>query len=614
MRTGRFWELTWVSALGAGFVGATLAVAGVGTTIQDFFLPGTQPNSLFNPIQSAIGCANCHAFYDTENEPFTPWNHSMMGQAARDPIFHACLAIANQDASFAGDLCLRCHVPQGWLHGRSSDPTGGALVESDFQGVGCSVCHRMVDPVYRPGESPVEDQFVLALHSSIPDTLHSGTYVIDPYDRRRGPYALDITPHQWLQSGFHRSSTMCATCHDVSNPAFTRQQDGTYTLNALDTPHPSENKYDHFPLERTFSEWQMSAFAQAPIDMQGRFGGNNPLVSTCQDCHMPKGEGFGADPIHGPTFRTDLHRHEFNGANTWVLRAVDSLYFQGETWLNPDHIEASIERAREMLRRASDLELSQDGATLTARIINQSGHKLPTGYPEGRRMWVNVKFFDAGDTLIEELGHYDDGTAVLTHDTKVYEAVLGADAAVAAVAGVPEGPGFHFAVNNVWHLDNRIPPRGFTNAAFASVQAAPVNYTYADGQHWDDSAFTIPPGAYRAEVRVFHQTTTKEYIEFLRDENRTNTAGQIAYDQWVLHGKSAPVEMDFASITLGGPWCDADVNCDGSPDQGDVACMILAVAGDTSCICQDPDFNLDGSADQGDVAALIGVVAGQPCP
>jgi len=62
------------------------------------------------------------------------------------------------------------------------------------------------------------------------------------------------------------------------------------------------------------------------------------------------------------------------------------------------------------------------------------------------------------------------------------------------------------------------------------------------------------------------------------------------------------------------PACDADVNCDGSPDQGDVACMILAVAGDTSCICQDADFNLDGSADQGDVAALIGVVAGQPCP
>jgi len=67
-----------------------------------------------------------------------------------------------------------------------------------------------------------------------------------------------------------------------------------------------------------------------------------------------------------------------------------------------------------------------------------------------------------------------------------------------------------------------------------------------------------------------------------------------------------------ASFSIGR--CDPDVNCDGSPDQGDVACMILAVAGDVSCICQDPDFNADGSADQGDVAAIIGVVAGQPCP
>jgi len=64
-----------------------------------------------------------------------------------------------------------------------------------------------------------------------------------------------------------------------------------------------------------------------------------------------------------------------------------------------------------------------------------------------------------------------------------------------------------------------------------------------------------------------------------------------------------------------GPSCDADVNCDGSPDQGDVACIVLAVAGDLSCFCQaDADFNRDGSADQGDVATVIQVVAGAPCP
>ena len=43
--------------------------------------------------------------------------------------------------------------------------------------------------------------------------------------------------------------------------------------------------------------------------------------------------------------------------------------------------------------------------------------------------------------------------------------------------------------------------------------------------------------------------------------------------------------------------------------------MILAVAGDLGCFCQaDPDFNGDGVPDQGDVADVILSVAGAPCP
>lgn len=71
------------------------------------------------------------------------------------------------------------------------------------------------------------------------------------------------------------------------------------------------------------------------------------------------------------------------------------------------------------------------------------------------------------------------------------------------------------------------------------------------------------------------------------------------------------VDADAAA----GPGCDPDVNCDGSPDQGDVACLILTIAGDSACFCpSDPDFNLDGSADQGDIAQLIRTIAGAPCP
>lgn len=535
------------------------------TTLQDFFLDGTQPDTLNHPIVDAQNCAICHGLYDEVHEPFRTWAASMMGQAARDPLFHAALAIANQDASFAGDLCLRCHTPGGWLDGRSVPTDGSALQGVDMQGVNCNFCHRMVDPVYKPGQSPSADLGILAALDALPVNPHTGNFVMDPDDVRRGPRDLgpDFFYHDWAQSPFHKDSAMCATCHDVSNPVYVRQPDGTYRLGDLDSPHPTQDKYDMFPVERTYSEWLMSSFAQGPINMGGRFGGNRIEVSSCQDCHMP---AVHTQPCRFEAPRDDVPLHSFSGANTWVLQAIRNLYPDHETFLDDNNVAQSIARAEDMLRRASDLELTQMGNQVNVRVVNQSGHKLPTGYPEGRRMWINVRYFNAADQLIGEHGAYDAGTAVLsTSDTKVYEAKLGLDAYAANLTGKPTGESFHFVLNNIWLKDNRIPPRGFTNAGFASVQSAPIGATYADGQYWDDTLFPIPQNAARVEVRTYYQTASKEYIEFLRDENTTNTAGQVLYDQWELLGKSAPVEMTFGELVLQQP-CVADLFPPSNPD------------------------------------------------
>lgn len=608
-------ESVWVAAISVGVLAASVASGGIGTTVLDFFIPGSQPNSLTVHLASASACLNCHANYGQgESEPFTGWSHTMMGQAARDPMFYACLAISNQDLNFAGELCLRCHTPQGWLVGHSNDPTGGAVTGTDFQGVGCSVCHRMVNPTYVEGESPAVDQDILAALPFPPTNPHSASFVMDPQDRRRGPYAISASTHQWLESPFHTSAAMCATCHDVSNPAYARQPDGTYALDTLNTHNPSDDKFNQFPIERTYSEWANSLFALGPVDMQGRFGGNSPLVSTCQDCHMPKTQGYGANPANGATLRADLPQHFFNGANTWVLRAVNALYPSTETYMTPGGIDNSVQRAAGMLAAASDLQLFTDGTTLTTRVINMTGHKLPTGYSEGRRMWVNVRFFDDANNLVAERGHYDDATAALTtSDTKVYQADAGVDEAVSALSGVPTGPSFHFALNNKWFFDNRIPPMGFTNAGFAAAQAAPVGYVYADGQYWDDTTYGVPPGASRAEVRVYHQVTSKEYVEFLRDANTTNAAGQVAFDQWAQWGKSAPTLMDEASIDILPP-CYADFNSDGNLDQGDIDALIDVVAGGETAIRGDPDLNRDGNVDQSDIDMAINIIAGGACP
>ena len=523
------------------------------TTLNDFQMPGTQPGELTDLIESVSRCDSCHGNYDIHDEPLRPWAASMMGQAMRDPIFLACMSIAEQDAAFVGDLCLRCHTPTGWLEGRSTPTDGSALIAKDIEGINCNFCHRMVDHEYQAGVSPIED---LQIHANLtipppfPGNASNGNFIVDDLDRRRGPFDLgSFNKHDWLESPFHADSDNCATCHDVSNPVFMHMGGGVYELDPLDTPHQTQNKYDMFPVERTYSEWENSAFADAPIEMGGRFGGNKTAVSTCQDCHMPDATGKGCKTGED---RTDLPVHHFNGGNTWMLQAVRNLFPDDrETLLEDESVADSSARAVVMLEAASDLELRQEGSQLIARVINQGGHKLPSGYPEGRRIWVNVEFKDSGDQTILEHGHYDDTTAILTYaDTKVYEAKLGLDAYMSGITGVPEGPSFHFAIANKFFKDNRIPPRGFTNAAFTAIGSPPVAYSYPDGQYWDDTSYSIPPGATSAQVEVYYQLVSKEYADFLVNENVTDNTGVDFYSQYILLGRSAPIEMDSASIAL----------------------------------------------------------------
>jgi len=544
---------------------APLLPAQIGTTSADFFQPGSQVGDTTYPVLSASLCTFCHAGYDEAQEPYERWSGSMMANAVRDPVYQAALVIANQDMNGAGEFCLRCHTPGGWVEGNSTPPDGSALTSSDYEGVNCHGCHRLVDPIASPG-NPLEDTAILAALLSPPTDAHGGQFVMDPEDRRRGPFDLGMAfpYHDWRQSSFHTESLLCATCHEVSNPAFSRvggptpSASDSYALNTLGAPHPTHAKTEEFPIERTYTEWLLSDFGAGPVDLGGRFGGNKTAVSTCQDCHMPDTDGTACQPFLGGAVRSDLPQHDFNGANSWVPRAIfnldQSLDLYPESHVNGQPLatfEAAIARNKAMLRAACDLTLSKVGTDLVVRITNQTGHKLPTGYAEGRRMWINVKFYAAGDVLIAERGHYDFGTADLTTgDTTVYESKLGLDAAMAALTGLPAGESFHFALNNSVIKDNRIPPRGFANAAFEAGQAQPVGASYADGQHWDDTSYAIPVGASYAVVTVYHQTTSKEYIEFLRDENTTDTRGDIAYNEWVAAGMSRPVAMKRRSISF----------------------------------------------------------------
>ena len=590
---------------------------------SDFTPHGTQPGLLFN-LWKSDDCAGCHGAGGSGSalafRPHSTWAGSMMANATRDPLFMAALDIANHDVPGVGDYCLRCHASDGWYGGHvvkthagqpDNDVTLGAAAcllagsyerpdgDSDYGGLSCHFCHRNMgqgangEPLPRNGAVWLNDTDC----DGAGGPCRYGPY--DDYDPS-GPQP----PHPWQKAAFVTDSAMCGQCHDVTTPDTPSGPLKTLKLaNGTDTGIP-------FPIERTFSEWQRSAFSNP---MSGR---------TCQSCHMPSSEDPDATAcsLGGyPNRSGNLPVHAFVGGNTWVPGIIKGEY--SDTTSIPGAWEgigrqASFDQtvawARDMLASAATV-----GATVSAyvaptaaragsigvsvKVTNQSGHKLPTGYGEGRRMWLNVQLHDAGGNLVAESGAYDPATAILTNDAqaRVYEVLQGIwnhnGNGHCDVADAGGDPMFHFALNDCVAKDNRIPPLGFTPSTAGDpngYEVRPVGATYAETApgsgtlvNYDKAAYTfaIPAGRvgpFTATARLYYQTSSKEYIEFLRNEAADNafagenqmcggaadrpfvvgpkdrTRGQFVYELWNNaandpnqrgYGKSPPELVGVAS-------------------------------------------------------------------
>ena len=500
---------------------ALLVSAGARPGVAEVFMPGTQPNEHGIEFAKVSQCRMCHA--GTRNgaaDPVFSWQGGMMAQAARDPVFRAALAIANQDVAGVGEFCIRCHSPRGWLEGRSKSADAGALTPEDLHGVSCDVCHHLVDPLGDEAKTLVEH---------VPPGYGSGMMVVDPANVVRGPYGegRGAMPHGVLKSEHHASSALCAVCHNVSNP-----------LQAGDVARQPPHAYGH--VERTYSEWALSAFGE-----ENR---------TCQSCHYPPVDGGGQASRFGSPQRDHFVMHGPVGGSTWVQSAV-ALLWPGRD-VDAAALEAGRRRAEALLRTAAVLDLSFEGPRRALlRITNQAGHKLPSGYPEGRRMWVNARFLDADGRALGAVGRYGETQDTLAgepvtvptlldpENTRVYECLPGLSDEQAARFGKVAGKSFHFVLNDVILKDNRIPPRGFDNAAFAAHLAQPVGATYADGQHWDLVALELPAGTARVVVRLMYQSVSWEYLRFLVEANHSDDWGRRLYDAWTKTGRCPPTSI-----------------------------------------------------------------------
>ena len=160
-------------------------------------------------------------------------------------------------------------------------------------------------------------------------------------------------------------------------------------------------------------------------------------------------------------------------------------------------------------------------------------------------MFVNIKAY-AGGSLIYEANPYDAANGTLKGLDYPYQpdpnGVLQSPDSIGANEAyvdelvyemepnstlTNEEKTFHFALATGRYKDNRIPPKGFDIANAAARVSVPVwdgvedagLFTadeYAGG--YDDVSLTIATGADSVEVNLYYQITSREYIEFLRDE------------------------------------------------------------------------------------------------
>ncbi len=407
---------------------------------------------------------------------------------------------------------------------------------------------------------------------------------------------------------FIKTSEFCGSCHDLTVPILNHGM----------------------PEQRTFTEWKFSDYSKAsnvgydPIKKQVWNG-----QQRCQDCHMPKLKheysdadtgSYNADPqlVGGFPYGKDRASgggtalHKLTGANRDLPDMMKALYPEVDlevigipTGRDPRVFPGMLSDRAPMWDRAKhNTEITlRDAVTLSidqaptevaglpgvyemkVKVINNTGHRVPTGYPDGRRLWVAVNVQDSlTGTTVYESGVYDAAQAELSTATAVpfkraqsniidatvpdnnavmvYERVTGVctgtggTAALGGIifpdpeAGTPDACTASTALTNNFILfDNRIPPKGFTYADYRQSGIKFWNYDpvsmvpyeegnpatpavaqrFADGQNFDvvTYRFTAAPGSVlTASAEVLWQTHTREFMEHLRTQDESTVRPQ----------------------------------------------------------------------------------------
>lgn len=396
-------------------------------------------------------CKGCHS------EIYQQWERSVMAKSWEDPIYRALFKRASKATNAQVDnFCIACHSPIGMT---SMNATAATLDEANdnLPGVNCEVCHNITGITGND----------------------NGAYILSPNREKHvklGPNPDASSPyHKTEYSDLHTRSEFCSVCHNVSHP------------------------FNSTPIERTYDEWQESAYNEQGVQ--------------CQDCHMTPGPGQSNNPgksaIMGKE-RKHIYSHEFTGANSTLHQ-----YFE-----DPD----SAELAREMLRSAATIEFVELPKTLTAgqlatikiKVANVgAGHKLPTGFPEGREVWIDFNVKDAAQEQIYRSGAVVDGQTEA--GTRSFKVTLG------DING-------NVVDLNVWEVDRilsdtRILPNGYSIVDYTFIVPEDVSGEItldATLNYWPFSQHLVDEllGKDQLEVDIVNMTSVRASLNVSEGEQK----------------------------------------------------------------------------------------------
>lgn len=353
-------------------------------------------------FKAPVQCGKCHETI------YGQWEGSKHASSWSNPIFQASFRLASEDTDGATEVfCASCHAPIAALRGEVPFAVDGmGLSDVAARGVSCDFCHTMSGAA----------------------ELCNGGFISSPGSLQRGPFTDEELreameggteiDHENQFSAFHTKSEFCAVCHELIHPI------------------------TGAPISVAYSEWKLSPYRTRGIE--------------CQNCHMSPQAGVVPRSLITPDRSGEVFTHYFSD------------FLGGEIFTSQRWEEERVRVSQDLkLREVATVRIVPPAALTAGGLVQfavevanvGSGHKLPSGMPSQRQLWLDITVSDAEEGVVFTSGKMDENGFIDRSAVK-FQAVL---------VDAEGNPTDHFWLGTKIISDNRILPEGKASVQYAFI-------------------------------------------------------------------------------------------------------------------------------------------------